>query len=75
MRNLIIHGRWTLIDAQAGLYEIEKIMTRSAARRSLGRDDYPDEEHPAVYMPMNAVTVARTIRVTENVTKSISTSI
>jgi len=69
LRNLIVHGRWTVVDAERELYEVEKILTRSSARRALGRDSWPDEEHPALVMPMNAATVARTWRLTRNVTR------
>jgi len=75
LRNLIVHGRWTLVDAERGLYEVEKILTRSAARRALGRDHWSDGEHPALVMPMNAATVARTWRLTRNVTLYLEESL
>ena len=49
-------------DADEEFYMVEKVLTKTQARKETGRTDWSDAEYPARWMPMNLATVARTLR-------------
>ena len=63
LRNTTVHGRWWPVDdADEEFYMVEKVLTKTQARKETGRADWSDPEYPARWMPMNLATVARTLR-------------
>jgi hypothetical protein len=72
LRNIIVHGRWWPVDGEdEEFYMVEKVLTKTQARKETGRTDWSDAEYPARWMPMNLATVARTLRMAKLVHRYI----
>jgi hypothetical protein len=68
LRNIIVHGRWWPVSADnQGQYVVERVLTKTQARKETGRSDHVDADYPAQWMPMNLATVAMTLRFAKQV--------